>query len=198
VVISGRREAELSFLGATQGLPPGAVAPLLVFDIGGGSTEFISGAPDAPGPAVSVDLGCVRMTERHQDPHGPGLDPGVSADIARLVAEAGSVVPLAGAGTVVGLSGTVTTIAALAMGLKSYDPALVHHARIGTAQAHQLAVELAAMDHDQRAALPAMHPGRVDVIVAGAMILDQVLAATGATELLVSEHDILDGLVWAG
>lgn len=199
-VITGRREAELSFLGATDDLPAGCATPYLVFDIGGGSTEFVRGGPGGPGPAVSVDLGCVRMTERHPDPGRPGsVDPGgIGADITAALDLAARRVPLTGAGTVVGLSGTVTTVAALVLGLDSYDPALVHHARIPTAQVARWAADLAGMSQAERAALPAMHPGRVDVIVAGTLILEQVLARCGAGEVLVSEHDILDGLVWHG
>jgi exopolyphosphatase/guanosine-5'-triphosphate,3'-diphosphate pyrophosphatase len=197
-VVTGEREAQLSFLGATWELPGDTSGSVLVFDIGGGSTELIRGeaATRRVAAATSVDLGCVRMTERHRDPSAPGgLGAGVHADIASLLAQAQAQVPLAGAGTVVGLSGTVTTVAALALGLESYDPALVHHARIPTARVREVVAALVAMTPAQRADVPAIHPGRQDVIVAGGIILAEVLAAAGASELLVSEADILDGLV---
>lgn len=197
-VISGTREAVLSFLGATWDLPSNSADPVLVFDIGGGSTEIIRGGPDARvvAGAVSVDLGCVRMAERHRDLARPShLGPGIHADVAAALTRARAEVPLAGAGTVVGLSGTVTTVAAIALGLDSYNPALVHHARISAERVHEVGAMLAAMTPAQIADLPAMHPGRSDVIVAGAVILGQLLEATGAQELLVSEADILDGLV---
>lgn len=198
-VISGTREAVLSFLGATWALPPASPDPVLVFDIGGGSTEIIRGAPDGRrvADAVSIDLGCVRLAERHRDPAAPArLAAAVHADVAGAMAAAGEQVALAGAGTVVGLSGTVTTVAAIALGLDSYDPALVHHARISAERIREVVAMLAVLTPAQIADLPAMHPGRADVIVAGAVILDQLLAATGAVELLVSEADILDGLVF--
>jgi exopolyphosphatase/guanosine-5'-triphosphate,3'-diphosphate pyrophosphatase len=197
-VVSGLREAQLSFAGATLDLPRDAAGAVLVFDIGGGSTEIIRG--DALTrqvvAATSVDLGCVRMTERHRDRGTPsGLGPGLRDEISGLLAEAAAAVPLAGAGTVVGLSGTVTTVAALALGLESYDPALVHHALLPVSRVREVVAALAAMTPAERAGLPAIHPGRLDVIVAGGIILTELLAIAGATELVVSEADILDGLV---
>jgi exopolyphosphatase/guanosine-5'-triphosphate,3'-diphosphate pyrophosphatase len=215
-VISGDEEAWLSFTGATRelwnssgesrarsdgglGLPP-----YLVTDIGGGSTEFVLGGLDeegAPGQLQgrSVNIGCVRLTERHL--HG---DPPLAAETAATVRdidaaldEAAATVPAEKARTLVGLAGSVTTVAAIALGLDEYDSARIHHARIPAAQVHQIAGDLLAMTRAERAAIPVMHPGRVDVIGAGALILDRIMTRFGFTEVLVSEHDILDGIAWS-
>lgn len=197
-VISGEQEARLSFLGATYSLPAGAGGVALVFDIGGGSTELIRGDVQSRRvlEATSVDLGCVRMTERHRARGArSGLGPGLRADVSELLSVACARVPLTGADVVIGLSGTVTTVAALALGLDSYDPALVHHARIPVDRVREVVAKLADMSADQRADIPAIHPGRNDVIVAGGIILIELLGAAQAQELMVSEADILDGLV---
>ncbi len=197
-VISGTEEAALSFVGALRGLPDGRViAPALVVDIGGGSTEFVLGG-DAPDHATSVNVGCVRMTERHltSDPPTPDEVAAARADIRDAVALAASVVPFDHARTVVGLAGSVTTVAAMALDLSEYDETLLHGAVISAAQVHEVAERFTAMTRADRAALPYMHPGRVDVIAGGAMVLDEVLTATGADEVVVSETDILDGIVY--
>jgi exopolyphosphatase/guanosine-5'-triphosphate,3'-diphosphate pyrophosphatase len=181
-VVSGQREAQLSFLGATWQLPVDAVGSVLVFDIGGGSTELIRGQADTRqvAAAASVDLGCVRMTERHRDPSAPGgLAPALRTDVTALLAQANARVPLAGAATVIGLSGTVTTVAALALGLDSYDPALVHHARIPTGRVREVVEGLVRMTPAERAEVPAIHPGRLDVIVAGGIITETVFSWPG-------------------
>jgi exopolyphosphatase / guanosine-5'-triphosphate,3'-diphosphate pyrophosphatase len=215
-VISGDDEAWLSFTGATRELagPPLAATgscppPYLVTDIGGGSTEFILGGTDEAGPrdgmsrdqlrGRSVNIGCVRMTERHL--HG---DPPLPAEIAATVTDIDAALELAAEGvpakrarTLVGLAGSVTTVAGIALGLGEYDSARIHHSRISAAAVHEIAGELLAMTRAERAAILVMHPGRVDVIGAGALILDRIMTRFGFGEVLVSEHDILDGIAWS-
>ena len=194
-VISGQEEGALSFAGATAGIPPGAASPFLVVDIGGGSTEFVLGA-HAPTHRASVDVGCVRMTERHLagDPPTPEQVAAARIDIDAAIARAGEVVPFAEAATLVGLAGSVTTVAALALDLPAYDAEAIHHSRIPVADVRAVSDALLVMSRAQRAALPVMHPGRVDVIGAGALVLRRIMDVTGAAEVLVSEHDILDGV----
>lgn len=201
-VVSGEEEAALSFAGATADLA-GAdwPAPYLVCDIGGGSTEFVLGdaADDEAGgvhASMSVDVGCVRMTERHlrDDPPTAAQVQAAADDIDDAVRRADAAIGFAAAGTLVGLAGSVTTVVALALGLDAYDPARIHHARISAAQVHEIAQGLLAMTHAERAALAVMHPGRVDVIGAGALVLDRVLVGTGLDAVVASEHDILDGI----
>jgi exopolyphosphatase/guanosine-5'-triphosphate,3'-diphosphate pyrophosphatase len=194
-VISGEEEGALSFTGATTGIPDDAQAPFLVVDIGGGSTEFVLGSGH-PSHRTSVDVGCVRMTERHlaADPPTPAQVAAATADIDAAIARAGGVVPFADAATLVGLAGSVTTVAALALGLPAYDASVIHHSRISAPDVRRVSEELLSMTRAQRAALAVMHPGRVDVIGAGALVLRRIMDATGAAEVLVSEHDILDGV----
>jgi exopolyphosphatase / guanosine-5'-triphosphate,3'-diphosphate pyrophosphatase len=197
-VISGQEEGALSFAGATTGIPAGARAPFLVVDIGGGSTEFVLGS-QRPTHRTSVDIGCVRMTERHlvADPPTAAQVAAATADIDAAIARAASDVPFAQSATLVGLAGSVTTVAALALGLPQYDAGAIHHSRIAVADVRRVSDELLAMTRADRAALAVMHPGRVDVIGAGALVLRRIMEATGAPEVLVSEHDILDGVVWS-
>ena len=195
-VVTGDEEARLSFAGATRELLGGdAATPFLVVDIGGGSTELVLGGRDVTA-ARSVDVGCVRMTERHlhDDPPTASQVAAARADVAEAVRDAGRTVPLAEARTLVGLAGSVTTVAAMALGLATYDRDRIHHSRISAADVHDVARTLLAMTRDQRAALPFMHPGRVDVIGAGALVLAVVLEHVPVDEVLVSEHDILDGI----
>jgi exopolyphosphatase / guanosine-5'-triphosphate,3'-diphosphate pyrophosphatase len=196
-VITGDQEAELSFAGATRGLPGDALPPFLVVDIGGGSTEFVLGTVK-PGARISVDIGCVRMTERHLHSDPPTSDEvaAATADVDAAIRRAGEVVDLAAARTLVGVAGTVTTVAAIALDLPSYDSDRVHHSRLGADQVRSVSDTLLAMPRAARAALAVMHPGRVDVIGAGALILRRVVDASGASEVRVSEHDILDGVAW--
>ena len=208
-VISGEEEARLSFTGATRELAGTALAaegarqgvspPYLVTDIGGGSTEFILGGRAEMDIEQSVNIGCVRMTERHL--HGdPPLNQEVAdavADIDAALALVAAAVPVDKARTLVGLAGSVTTVAAIALGLDHYDSARVHHSRVSADRVHDLAAELLAMNHAERAAIPVMHPGRVDVIGAGALVLDRIMTRFGFDEVLVSEHDILDGIAWS-
>ena len=201
-VISGDEEAMLSFTGATRelaGTPLAAACspPYLVTDIGGGSTEFVLGGPQLH--SRSVNIGCVRLTERHL--HG---DPPLAAQVAATVADidaaldqVAAAVPVAQARTLVGLAGSVTTVAAINLGLAEYDSVRIHHSRISAARVHDIAGDLLAMTRAERAAIPVMHPGRIDVIGAGALILDRITTRFGFTEVLVSEHDILDGIAWS-
>lgn len=197
-VISGEEEGVLSFTGATLGIPSAARPPYLVVDIGGGSTEFVLGA-DRPTHRVSVDIGCVRMTERHRfaDPPTPAQVASATADIDDAIARAAAVVPWSGAATLVGLAGTVTTVAALALDLPGYDPERIQHSRIPLADVQRISDALLAMTRAERIALPVMVPGREDVIGAGSLVLRRIMEATGAREVLVSAHDILDGVTWA-
>ena len=197
-VVSGDEEARLSFAGAVRGLPPSAVPPYLVVDIGGGSTEFVVGR-DAPERALSVDLGCVRMTERHlhSDPPTATEIAAATADIESGVDKAIAAVDAARAATVVGLAGSVTTVAGLALGLDAYRPERIHHARIARDDVARVTAELLATTRAQRLALPVMHPGRADVIGAGALVLRIVLDRLGAADVVASEHDILDGIAYS-
>ncbi|PJE95671.1 exopolyphosphatase [Streptomyces carminius] len=204
-VITGDEEAALSFAGATRELTGGMrlPRPYLVVDIGGGSTEFVVG-DDTVRAARSVDIGCVRLTERHllrdgaiADPPVPGQLAALRADIDAALDLAEKTVPLREARTLVGLAGSVTTVAAVALDLPEYDPAAIHHSRIPVARVAAVTDRLLAATHAERAAIPVMHPGRVDVIGAGGLILRAVMERTGAAEVVVSEHDILDGIAWS-
>ncbi|WP_407552478.1 Ppx/GppA phosphatase family protein [Streptomyces sp. Pv4-95] len=204
-VITGDQEAEFSFNGATKELAGRADVepPYLVVDIGGGSTEFVLGS-DSVRAARSVDVGCVRMTERHllrdgeiSDPPSPGDIAAMKTDIAAALDRAEETVPLREATTLVGLAGSVTTVAAIALGLDHYDSEAIHHARIPLAKVREITGDLLTSTHAERAASPVMHPGRVDVIAAGALVLLSIMERVGAEEVVVSEHDILDGIAWS-
>lgn len=209
-VVTGEVEAQLSFAGAVAGLPAGVDGPVLVLDIGGGSTEFVVG-PVVAGPAGgpgsgdgvrghSTDIGCVRLTERHlhDDPPTAAQVAAATADIEAAISAAAAVVPLAAARSVVGVAGSVTTVAAAVLGLRGYDRERIHLARLPLDEVLAGCADLLGATRAQRAALPFMHPGRVDVIGAGALILALVLTALApqlaVRQLLVSEHDILDGI----
>jgi exopolyphosphatase/guanosine-5'-triphosphate,3'-diphosphate pyrophosphatase len=197
-VISGADEAALSFAGATREIAASvADPPFLVVDIGGGSTEFVMGDPQSGIDGVaSVDVGCVRMAERHfqNDPPFPAEVAAARDDIDAAIKQVALSLPLRRAKTLVGLAGSVTTVAALALGMWEYDPELIHHARITAADVHRVCEELLYSNHEKRAANPAIHPGRLDVIAAGSLILSAIVAYTGVPDILVSEHDILDGI----
>jgi exopolyphosphatase/guanosine-5'-triphosphate,3'-diphosphate pyrophosphatase len=198
-VVTGDEEAELSFTGATRELAQSQLAtPYLVVDIGGGSTEFVLGT-DTVTAARSVDVGCVRMTERHLrgDPPTPEQVAAAVADIDAAIERAAEVVPLDKARTLVGLAGSVTTVAGIALELPEYDSERIHHSRIPATQVHAVTDRLLASTHDERARIPVMHPGRVDVIGAGALILRRILDRLELPEVVVSEHDILDGIAWS-
>lgn len=197
-VISGEEEANLSFSGAVRGLPLGLVAaPVLVVDIGGGSTEFVLGS-SVPEFSASVDVGCVRLTERHltADPPTPEQIRATAADLDEAISRAARIVPFDRARSFVGLAGTVTTVAAMALDLDRYDPQVLHGAVIGREQVDRVTERLLAMTRAERASLPFMHPGRVDVIGGGAMALRAVMKAGGFSSVIVSESDILDGIVY--
>lgn len=195
-VISGTEEAHLSFLGATRELSV-EQAPFLVVDIGGGSTEFVYGTRDVEA-AISVNIGCVRMAERHfhSDPPSQSELAEARADIDEAISRARVTVPITEAKTLVAVAGTATTVAAAALNLPHYDPVLIHLSRISAVQTHAVASAFADLNHAQRALLPYLHPGRVDVITAGALVLSRILDATGARDFVASEHDILDGIAW--
>ena len=197
-VISGDEEARLSFLGATADLltdEKAPKAPYLVVDIGGGSTEFVLG-DTSPQQALSTNVGCVRMTERHLvgDPPTAKQIAAATKDIDAAIEQAGQVVDLTKAKSLIGLAGSVTTVAALALGLKAYKSEVIHGSRISAQQVHEVASELLAMPRAKRAELGPMHPGRVDVIGGGALVLDRIMQKTGIAEVVVSERDILDGI----
>lgn len=196
-VVTGDEEARLSFTGATRGLV-GAEPPYLVVDIGGGSTEFVLGTTE-PTAARSVDIGCVRLTERHLTTDPPPREEidAVVADVDAAIARAEAVVPLHEARTLVGLAGSVTTLTAVALGLEEYDAARVHGTRLSAATVAEVSDRLLAMSHEERSRIAVIHPGRVDVLNAGVLVLRRILDTTGLPEVLVSEHDILDGIAWS-
>jgi exopolyphosphatase / guanosine-5'-triphosphate,3'-diphosphate pyrophosphatase len=203
-VITGREEAELSFLGATASLDAAALAhgaapprpPFLVVDIGGGSTEFVLGDAGGVRAARSVDIGCVRLTERHlhDDPPTGEQVRRAEADIRAALAEVTAEVPVGEAASLVGVAGSVTTVAAIALGLPAYDPAAIHGSRIPIGDVRAVTADLLAATRGRRAAMPVMHPGRVDVIGAGSLVLRVLMDEFGLPEVVVSEHDILDGI----
>ena len=192
-VITGDQEAEFSFIGATGGLP--GHEERLVVDIGGGSTEFVVGEEHVQA-ARSVDIGCVRLTERHtlSDPATGEQIAAVRTDIEAALDLAEESVPLREARMLVGLAGSVTTVAGIALGLDAYDSAAIHHSRISYEQVRDVTEALLRSTHEERTRISVMHPGRVDVIGAGALVLLAIMERTGAREVVVSEHDILDGI----
>jgi exopolyphosphatase/guanosine-5'-triphosphate,3'-diphosphate pyrophosphatase len=222
-VVTGEVEAGLSFAGAVRGLGGRHPGPYLAVDIGGGSTEFVRGGAAAVSAAaaaaaattvdaaVSIDIGCVRMTERHlhSDPPTCAEIDAATGDITAAVDQALNTVDgratvdgrvAAGgacAATVLGLSGSVTTVAAVALGLPAYDPDRIQGAELSIVDVSRVAGELLGMTRAQRRALPVMHPGRADIIGAGALILRVVLERCGATAVVASEHDILDGIAYS-
>jgi exopolyphosphatase / guanosine-5'-triphosphate,3'-diphosphate pyrophosphatase len=202
-VLTGSEEAMLSFTGATAELATTYGGPFLVADIGGGSTEFVLGATsprgDDPPRTISVNVGCVRMTERHLhgDPPTSREISSATADIDAALDAVTAAMPVRQARTLIGLAGSVTTVAAIAMGLPAYDAARIHHARVLAADVHGVSRDLLAQTRAARAAIGVMHPGRVDVIGGGALILDRIMQRFGFSEVLVSEHDILDGIAWS-
>ncbi|MCW3838730.1 Ppx/GppA family phosphatase [Micromonospora yasonensis] len=199
-VVTGDEEARLSFTGAVRGLPADAEPPYLVVDIGGGSTEFVVGTREGGvRAAISMDIGCVRMTERHLHSDPPSLDEiaAAQADIAVAVDRALAAVPGREAATLVGLAGSVTTVVAIAQGLREYDPARIHHARASYERVAEVTADLLAKTREQRLAIPVMHPGRADVIGAGALVLRVIMERAGMPSVVASEHDILDGIAWS-
>ena len=196
-VASGDEEARLSFVGATRGLPESIAAPYLVVDIGGGSTELVVGA-DRPHSAFSADVGSVRLTERRllDDPPTADQVALARADIEAALDDASRHVTLRDAASLIGVAGSVTTVAGIHLGLRAYDSAAIHHSRVPAEAVRRISDQLLEADHAERAAIPVIHPGRVDVIAAGALVLRCVVDRAGVDEVVVSEHDILDGIAW--
>ncbi|AVT41758.1 Ppx/GppA phosphatase family protein [Plantactinospora sp. BB1] len=204
-VVTGDEEARLSFTGAVRGLGDDVRAPYLVIDIGGGSTEFVLGGRPSGGgaptvdAAVSVDIGCVRMTERHLHGDPPTAEQlaAAEAEIGAVVDRALSVVPGREAATLIGLAGSVTTVAGIALGLPEYRPDRIHHARVPYADVVKVTGDLLARSSAERLTIPVMHPGRADVIGAGALVLRIIMERTGMTSVIASERDILDGIAYS-
>jgi exopolyphosphatase/guanosine-5'-triphosphate,3'-diphosphate pyrophosphatase len=215
-LLSGLEEGELSFSGATAHLPAALVGPgpVLVVDVGGGSTELVAGAVSAgrarpgspasassaamPVSAVTMDVGCVRITERflrHDPPWPSELERARATVDAELQGARRHLPPLSPGGLLIGLAGTVSTLAALDKRLARYDRAAIHHAVLTGADVAGWLERLAGEDSRARLARPGMVEGRADVIVGGVLILDAVMAAFDRASCLVSEDDILDGLV---
>ena len=206
-VVAGTEEARLSFRGATSVVSARQPGPYLVVDLGGGSTELVLG-DDEPEAAWSMDVGCVRLTERHlhSDPPTAAEVAAAEADVHAALDEAARTVPLGRTTTLVGLAGSVTTVTAHALGLETYQPQRIDGSVLTVDATIAACDDLLARTREQRAALGFMHPGRVDVIGAGALVWravvrrvrDEVAAAGGSlTHTVTSEHDILDGIAWS-
>ncbi|PPK97226.1 exopolyphosphatase/guanosine-5'-triphosphate,3'-diphosphate pyrophosphatase [Kineococcus xinjiangensis] len=201
-VVSGEEEAALSFSGATRELRGRFAEPFCVVDLGGGSTELVLGGARVDS-ARSVDVGSVRLTERHfrSDPPGPAEVAAARADVDAALGSVAADVPLQRTRTLVGVAGTVTTLTAAALDLPGYDSARIHGAVLPVDVARAACERILAMPREQRAALPYLHPGRVDVIAAGALVwgavLDRLAAASGVVHVVTSEHDILDGIAFS-
>ncbi len=193
VLLSGDQEAQLGFLGATMDVSD--PAPYLVVDIGGGSTELVRGTSSAE-KFISIDIGSVRLTERHVATDPPTLDEiaAVAKDADKHLEEAARAMRDDAVKTMLGLAGTITTIAAVALELDGYDRSAIHHTRLARAQIAAIRERLASMTSAERRALPAMPKGREDVIVAGIVILERVMQRFAFEEIVVSETDILDGV----
>ena len=196
-VIPGEEEAALSFTGATYQLEQGS-GPFLVVDIGGGSTEFVYGDKKVIS-AKSVNIGCVRMSERHLLSQPPAMDQIARAivDIDIAITQAAVSVPINSAKSLIAVAGTATTVAAAALDLSKYDRDLIHLSKISADKVHKVAQMFQSMNKSEISALPYMHEGRVDVITAGSLVLSRVMAATGAAEFVASESDILDGMAFS-
>jgi exopolyphosphatase/guanosine-5'-triphosphate,3'-diphosphate pyrophosphatase len=192
-VVSGAEEAALSYAGAVATMSE-LQQPALLVDLGGGSTELVMGPQ--PLRAHSMDIGSVRMTERHlrDDPPSAAQIEAVVRDVSAALDRAQREIPWQDARALVGVAGTITTVAAITLGLDEYRRDLVHGSRLTVAQISEVADRLLTLDHAGRAAITVIHPGRVDVIAAGALVLRTVVERSGAQELVVSEHDILDGI----
>ena len=196
-VISGEEEAQLSFQGAVREMHP-SDAPFLVVDVGGGSTEFVFGSNQVDA-AKSVNIGCVRMSERHlfKSPLSQAAIDGAIRDIDEAIDLANLSVPIQRAKTLIAVAGTATTVAAASLELSNYDRYSIHLSRISAKRAHEISQMFLNSTRDEIAALGYMHPGRVDVIAAGALIIDRILSKCGASEFVASESDILDGIAWS-
>jgi exopolyphosphatase/guanosine-5'-triphosphate,3'-diphosphate pyrophosphatase len=201
-VITGDEEAALSFAGASSVLPILDGHQVLVVDLGGGSTEFVLGTADGVTAGKSVDVGCVRLTERHlrDDPPTAEQIAAAEADVDAAITRVERDVPLERATAVVGVAGSVTTITAHALRLPRYSPEVIHGSELSIDAIRGAATDLLEMKKAQRAELPYMHPGRVDVIGAGGLVWRRILERLNElTEgrivtTTASEHDILDGI----
>jgi exopolyphosphatase / guanosine-5'-triphosphate,3'-diphosphate pyrophosphatase len=198
-VVTGAEEAALSFDGAVRHLREAPDLPVLVVDIGGGSTELIRGSSltAPPTAAHSMDIGSVRLHERHLRSDPPTMD-----EVAACVRDIEdhldqSPVSPTRAATVVGVAGTITTIAAGVLDLPAYDRDAIDQAVLAVDDVHALVDRLVAMTVNERLTLPWLHPGRADVIAAGGLILSRVLRRAHVERLVVSESDILDGIAWS-
>jgi len=196
-VISGEEEAALSFAGATKDLP-NSISPFLVIDIGGGSTEFVLGAQKVA-QAKSVNIGCVRMSERHfkSDPATQSEIESARRDIQSAINQAAQVVDIKAAKSLIAVAGTATTVAGAALELPVYDRYAIHLSRISAEQTHEVSERFLKLTRKERAALGYMHPGRVDVIGAGSLVLSEIIKAVGAKEFIACESDILDGIAFS-
>lgn len=206
-VVDGEEEARLSFRGATGVLAARLPGPFLVVDLGGGSTELVLGT-QAPDAAVSMDVGSVRLTERHlhDDPPTAAQVEAATADVRAALDAAAAVVPLGRTVTLVGLAGSVTTLTAHALGLPAYQRERIDGAVLTVDEVLASCTDMLAASRERRAAMPYLHPGRVDVIGAGALVWHEVVARVRAevaasggelTHVVTSEHDILDGIAWS-
>lgn len=201
-VITGDEEARLSYLGAVADLDPDD-GPFLVTDLGGGSTEFVLGSGTEVEAARSMDIGCVRLTERfiHSDPPGKEEIAAAEAFARAQIKEAFEIVPIEKARTWIGVAGTVTTLSALVQGLEVYNSDVIHLSRITLDNVREITDRILSMTHDERASLGPMHPGRVDVICGGALVLraiaEELSNRAGIRTLVCSEHDILDGIAFS-
>ena len=194
-VLTGQAEAAAAYRGATAGLD--GDQPTLVVDIGGGSTELILGDGTTSRAMVSLDIGCVRLFERHLhgDPPTAAEVAALRADVAAHLARVAGVLDPAAASRVVGVAGTVTTVTAIALGLDTYDPRRIHRATVDASEIAAATDKLAAMTVAERAALPVMAKGREDVIAAGALLLDELVRMFHLRNVIASETDILDGVL---
>lgn len=197
-VITGEEEAALSFIGATKSLAHVYPPPYLIIDLGGGSTELVLG-DKAPVAAYSMNVGCVRMTERHTPGGNPTAEQvkNIRQDVLDELMSAKKIVDFAQANTVIGVAGTVTTVAAHVLNISKYDPDLLHGAEIASEGISKTVEDFASLSFIERAELLYMHPGRVEVITAGSIVLDEVVKAIGTKKLIASERDILDGVTWS-
>lgn len=201
-VVPGAEEAALSFAGAASVAPPAAGSTILVVDLGGGSTEFVLGGADGPLAARSMDMGCVRLTERHwgQEMPTPAQIETARAEVNAVLDEAAKDIDFSAVDRIVGVAGTITTLTAAALGLETYDSAAIHGAELPIGKLQESIGAMLVADRQTRASLGYMHPGRIDVIAAGALIYGCVLARVQqagngkVVTATASEHDILDGI----
>jgi len=189
-LLDGAEEAAMMYAGVMAGRP--AVEDTLIVDIGGGSTELVLGSDGGLRASTSLDIGCVRVTERFL-----GSDPPTRPELAAAAAYVGSLLPRCEARAAIGVAGTVTTLAALDLGLEEYDPELTHGHRIALASVERELERLAAMPLAERLGVPGIEPGRAPVIVAGLVVLLEIMDAYGLAEIEVSERDILHGAAYA-